>query len=83
MKWIALPPAVKGMRTWGSHRGKFSYVISLDTERGTDEYENRYAASAAPLGKLPWVAGRVDLGVFDSFVEAKRACVEHAKKGLQ
>jgi len=83
MKWLILPRVYADMPVWGSHSGAFSYVISLDRKEGDAEYSGRYAASAAPLGKVPWVAGRVDLGVYDSFVEAERACVKHARRSAQ
>lgn len=80
MKWLVLPRVYADMPMWGSHAGAFSYVISCDRGDGVGEYTDRYAASAAPLGKLPWVAGRIDLGVYDSFTEAEQACVQHARR---
>jgi hypothetical protein len=87
MKWLVLPRVFPEQQVWGSHYGAFSYVISCDHKRGAgaddNEYIDRYAASAAPLGKLPFVSGRVDLGVYDSFVLAEQACVRHARQSRQ
>ena len=83
MKWSPLPSEYPEMRVWGSHRGEFSYVISLDRKPDLGEYTDRYAVSAAPLGKMPWVPGRIDLGVYDTFVQAEQACMRHSRKVQQ
>jgi hypothetical protein len=84
MKWVTLPSIDADMRVWGSHRGLFSYVITLDRKIGDAVYSMRYAASAKPLGKnLPFVTERIDLGVYDHFVEAEKACMRHSRRSAQ
>lgn len=76
MKWVEMTSPVPGMRLWGSLVGSFTFVISTDPECAP----GLYPASVKIVGATPWDGTRRDLGIFDSFKDAEKACKDFIAK---
>lgn len=71
LKFAAVATPVPNMRVWGATRGSHTFIISID-----DKYDGHISASVKVSGATPFDGGRLDLGTFDSFLAAIRACEE-------
>ena len=69
----SLPRVFPEMPLWGVEIGIWSFVISKDGDEP-------YAASAKLAGSVPFQGTRYDLGEFDSFGEAEKACRKWARE---
>ena len=74
MKFNPIPRVYATQALYYAATGKFTFIISKDE----DEAESYYA-SVKHRSATMFDGTRHDLGLFDSFVEAEKACRQFAK----
>lgn len=70
LKFYRMPAPFKGMEIFGATKGGWTFIISEDKEHEAGVIR----ASVKPLGATPFDGKRGDLGEFNAFSTAERAC---------
>lgn len=71
MNFQRLPSPVNNLDVWGTSKGAFTFVISIDNEH----VDEGYRASVKKHGARPFDNTRIDIGDrHQSFLAAENAC---------